>query len=496
MRAFHSGMDTHFESDIFPVQVVELDGQSESVLVGGRHLLPLLPEALRGIEEIAVLGWGSQGQAQAQNLRDSLAGTDIRVSVGLRAGSASVPEARAAGFTEEDDTLCDMFDLARRADLVLLLIADAAQVELYPEIVDSLRPGTTLGLSHGFLIAHLQAAGESLPPDVNVIGVCPKGMGPSVRRLYQQGIALEGAGINASFAVEQDVDGWATDIALAWAVAIGAPYTFKTTFGSEARSDIFGERGVLLGAVHGIVEALYRRARENGADEEDAFERACESLTGPIARAISSRGPRGLYETLSESERRHFSRAYSATYAPACGLLAEIYDEVDSGRELQSVIAAGGRLERHPMGTVEGTRMWQVGAAVRARRHERHVPIDPYTAGVFVAVMTAQIDLLREKGHPWSEVANESVIEAVDSLIPYMHARGVAYMVDNCSTTARLGARKWGPLFEATLTRIALPASDAAPADPSLIERFLSHPMHDVLATLREFRPPVDIAVE
>ena len=73
--------------------------------------------------------------------------------------------------------------------------------------------------------------------------------------------------------------------------------------------------------------------------------------------------------------------------------------------------------------------------------------VNPVTAGLYCAVMMAQIDLLIEKGHCLSEVCNESVIEAVDSLNPYMHFKGVAYMVDNCSTTARLGSRKWAPTF-------------------------------------------------
>ena len=488
--------ETTVQSHIFPIEEIELGGAVESILVGGRHLMPLLPQALRGVEEIGVLGWGSQGPAQAQNLRDSLAGTGIKVSVGLRAGSPSFAAARRAGFNEADDTLGELFDVAARADMVLLLIADAAQAALYPKLFDALRPGTTLGLSHGFLVGHLDTVQDEFPPDINVIGVCPKGMGPSVRRLYEQGASLAGAGINASFAVEQDVDGWATDLALAWSVGIGSPYTFRTTFDNEYRSDIFGERGVLLGALHGIVESLYRRARDLGATQTEAFEQSCETLTGPVARTISARGLRGLLNELDADGRREFERAYTATYRPVLGVLAEIYDEVDSGRELAGVLDAAERLGRHPMGEVEGTPMWEIGASLRARRHARATPVVPFAAGVFAATMTAQVDLLREKGHPWSEVANESVIEAVDSLIPYMHARGVAYMVDNCSITARLGARRWGPVFEATLARICYPAAERGrPADGGPFDAFLTHPLHDVLATLTTYRPPVDIAV-
>jgi len=115
---------------------------------------------------------------------------------------------------------------------------------------------------------------------------------------------------------------------------------------------------------------------------------------------------------------------------------------------------------------------------------------------VFCATMMAQVDLLEERGHPWSEIVNESVIEAVDSLIPYMHSRGVAYMVDNCSTTARLGTRKWGPRFESTITQIVLPLLDGSGGrDEKLLEEFREHPVHDVLAEVGQYRPPVDISV-
>ncbi len=245
-----------FESKIFPVETIELDGVEETYLRGGRHLFGLLPKALAGIKQIGVIGWGSQGPAQAQNLRESLAGTAIKVVVGLRQGSESFEDARAAGFAEDDGTLGEMFDVIRGSDLTILLISDASQAQLHRRIFDALKPGSTLGLSHGFLLGYLETIGEKFPTDVNVIAVCPKGMGPSVRRLYEQGREVNGAGINTSFAVEQDLDGRATDIALAWSVALGAPYTFKTTLKSEVVPDLFGERSILLEAVHGTVQAI------------------------------------------------------------------------------------------------------------------------------------------------------------------------------------------------------------------------------------------------
>ena len=140
--------------------------------------------------------------------------------------------------------------------------------------------------------------------------------------------------------------------------------------------------------------------------------------------------------------------------------------------------------------------MWKVGEGVRAKRGSTVVPINPVTAGIYIATMVAQVDLLKEKGHPYSEIANESIIEAVDSLNPYMHYKGVAFMIDNCSTTARLGARKWAPRFDYLLMQLAYPKIDAGTAaDADLIKAFESNPIHEVLASCSELRPAVDIAV-
>ena len=180
-------MSLDFDSKIFRKDVISVAGGKESVVKGGRDLFPLVHKVFAGVGQIGVIGWGSQGPAQAQNLRDTLAGTPTRVKVGLRTGSASMAEARAAGFTEETGTLGEMIEVIRESDMVLLLISDAAQTHLYPEVFKALKPGATLGLSHGFLLGHLDSVGESFPANVNVIAVCPKGMGPSVRRLYVQG---------------------------------------------------------------------------------------------------------------------------------------------------------------------------------------------------------------------------------------------------------------------------------------------------------------------
>ncbi len=374
-----------FTSKVFAVEKLDLGQGAEQIVKGGRHLFPLLPKAFAGIKQIGVIGWGSQGPAQAQNLRESLEGTGIRVKVGLRPGSSSAKEATAAGFTSESGTLGEMFDVVKESDLVLLLISDAAQAELFGRVFELLRPGVTLGLSHGFLLGHMKNVGAKFPANINVVGVCPKGMGPSVRRLYVQGKEVNGAGINASFAVEQDTDGRATDIALGWSVALGSPYTFETTLESEYKSDIYGERGILLGAVHGVIESVYRRFVAKGASREDAFLRSSESITGPISRTISKEGIRAVYEGLDVAGKATFEKAYGATYPAAREVMEEIYDEVASGNEIRGVVLAGERLKRRPMGKIDGTETWKVGATVRARREAQKTPVDPFTAGVYIA---------------------------------------------------------------------------------------------------------------
>jgi len=488
---------TDFNTKCFTKEKLVLSTTQEYIVRGGRNLFPQLPCAFQGIKKVGVIGWGSQGPAQAQNLRDSFkdAGMDVKVAIGLRPGSRSFDEAKKAGFTEADGSLGEMYNVIKESDMVILLISDGAQAGCYKQVQAAMKPGATLGLSHGFLLGYLDSIGEKFRSDINVILVAPKGMGPSVRRLYVQGKSVNGAGINCSFAVHQDVNGKATDLAIGWAVAIGSPFCFQTTLRNEYRSDIFGERGILLGAVHGLVEALWRRYVAHGISEEDAFKKSVECVTGPITSTISKRGIKAVYDDLDANGKAIFEKAYAATYTPAFDILIECYEDVASGNEIKSVILAGERHGRLPMGKIDGTHMWQVGQKVRASR-SGSIPVDPFTAGVYCAVMMAQIDLLVEKGHVLSEVINESVIESVDSLNPYMHARGVSYMVDNCSTTARLGSRKWAPRFDYNISQQAFVALDNnAKLDMSLIEKFKANPIHGAIVECARLRPSVDISL-
>jgi len=494
MNAVHLDFNTkHFKKEL-----VSFAGHDEYIVRGGRDKFPGLKEAFKGVKTVGVIGWGSQAPAQAQNLMDSFAaaGVDAKVKIGLRMSSQSVAEAEAVGFTKAKGTLGEVLDVVAESDLVVLLISDAAQAKLYPRLLAAMKPGATLGLSHGFLLGVMKNDNVDFRKDINVVLVAPKGMGPSVRRLYEQGKSVNGAGINCSFAVHQDYTGTAGDIAIGWAIGVGAPFAFPTTLESEYKSDIYGERCILLGAVHGMVEALFRRYTRQGMSDEEAFKQSVESITGVISRVISTKGMVAVYNMLDAAGKKTFEEAYTASFKPAMDICLEIYEDVASGNEIKSVVQAGSRFDRFPMGKIDGTYMWKVGQTVRSKRDESKIPLNPFTAGVYVATMMATIEVLREKGHPYSEICNESIIEAVDSLNPYMHARGVAFMVDNCSYTARLGSRKWAPRFDYILEQQAFTAIDEGRVtDKETFSKFMSDPVHSALATCSEMRPSVDISV-
>ena len=188
-----------------------------------------LPEAFKGIKNIGVIGWGSQAPAQAQNLKDSLefAGMkDVKVSIGLRMDSPSVKEAEAVGFSKSDGTLGEVFDIIAKSDLVVLLISDGAQVrfifsswiatttscnpaacklddhhlcptitpvpqaKMYPRLLAAMKPGATLGLSHGFLLGVMKNDNVDFRKDINVVLVAPKVPHQSTRSCTRLNIAV------------------------------------------------------------------------------------------------------------------------------------------------------------------------------------------------------------------------------------------------------------------------------------------------------------------
>ncbi|KAG6751151.1 hypothetical protein POTOM_045670 [Populus tomentosa] len=325
------------------------------------------------------------------------------------------------------------------------------EADNYEKVFSCMKPNSILGISHGFLLGHLKSIGLDFPKNISVIAVCPKGMGPSVRRLYVQGKEINGAGINSDI------------VALGWSVALGSPFTFATTLGQEYKSDVFGERGILLGVVHGIVESLFRWYTENG-------------MKGKLA----------IISSLSEESKLEFDIVLHIILAwTSC--IYECYEDVAFGSEISSVVKAGRRFYVYmfifpsvllpdqqrrnlfPLHFFLNKRMvYQLFQWVKLIRHRfersamktKSIPFwklginEPANSLFYESLMEfgpleqergfyEMIEILRKKGHSYShEIINESVIESVDSLNPFIHARGVSFTVGNCSTSARLGSMK------------------------------------------------------
>lgn len=213
-------------------------------------------EGLLQGKKIAVIGYGSQGHAHAQNLKDS--GFDV--VVGVRPGK-SFDAAKEDGMN-----VATVKEAAEQADLIMILLPDERQKQVYDEEIEpALKAGKSLVFAHGFNV-HF---GEIKPPaDVDVFLVAPKGPGHLVRRTYEAG-----AGVPALFAVYQDVSGQAKDVALAYAKGIGSARAgvLETTFKEETETDLFGEQAVLCGGTTALVKAGFETLVEAGYQPELAY---------------------------------------------------------------------------------------------------------------------------------------------------------------------------------------------------------------------------------
>ena len=206
---------------------------------------------------VAVVGYGSQGHAHAQNLRDS----GVNVVIGLYEGSKSAAVAKADGFE-----VLNTADAVKKADLVMILINDEKQAEMYKkDIAPNLEDGMTLAFAHGFNIHYKQII---VPESVNVIMIAPKGPGHTVRSQY-----AKGQGVPCLIAVEQDATGNAKDIALAYAMGVGGARggVLETTFREETETDLFGEQAVLCGGVTALMKAGFETLVEAGYKPENAY---------------------------------------------------------------------------------------------------------------------------------------------------------------------------------------------------------------------------------
>ncbi len=357
---------------------IDFGGVKEEVVTRKEFPMEKAREVLKN-ETIAIIGYGVQGPAQALNLKDN----GFNVIIGQsKKFIEDWNRAKEDGWKPGKD-LFEIEEAAKRGTIIEFLVSDAAQREVWPSIKKNLKKGDALYFSHGFSITYKDQTGVIPPKNVDVILCAPKGSGTSVRRNF-----LSGAGINASFAVYQDATGKARERCIALGIGIGAGYLFPTTFKKEVYSDLVGERGVLMGALAGIMEAQYSVLRKHGHSPSEAFNETVEELTQSLIRLVDENGMDWMYSNCSATAQRgalDWKPKFKKAVLP---LFNELYRRVASGEETKRVISLGSkpdykvRLSKE-LGAIRDSEMWRAGKATRdLRPRESARKIDHTTRGV------------------------------------------------------------------------------------------------------------------
>ncbi len=344
---------------------IDFGGVVEDVVTREEFPLEKAREVLKD-EVVAVLGYGVQGPAQSLNMREN----GIHVIVGQWKGDQAAWDKAVADGWVPGETLFDLEDAVDRGTIIQFLVSDAAQMMTWPRIKPHLKPGDALYFSHGFSIVYSDQTGVVPPDNVDVILVAPKGSGTSVRANF-----LAGSGINASYAVEQDYTGRAEERAIALGIAIGAGYLFPTTFRNEVVSDLTGERGVLMGALAGIMEAQYNLLRKHGHTPSEAFNETVEELTQSLIRLVDKNGMDWMYANCSTTAQRgalDWRHQFRKAVEPVFDWL---YESVVSGEQTRVVLESNSAPDyREKLGEelreMRESEMWRAGAAVRSLRPE------------------------------------------------------------------------------------------------------------------------------
>jgi len=266
---------------------------------------------------IAVIGYGSQGHAHAQNLRDS----GFKVVVGQRPGSANWELAKKHGFDPVSAS-----EAAEKADVIQILLPDTVQPQIYEnEVFPALKPGKALVFSHGFNIHYSQI----VPPrDVDVIMVAPKSPGHLVRRQYENGVGVPGLA-----AVYQDYSGKAWDKAMAYAYGIGCARAgvIRTSFEEETETDLFGEQAVLCGGVSEMVKAGFETLVQAGYQPEIAYFECLHELK-LIVDLIYEGGMKNMRYSVSETaEYGDYTRGPRVIGTESRDQMGKILQEIQNG---------------------------------------------------------------------------------------------------------------------------------------------------------------------
>jgi ketol-acid reductoisomerase len=343
---------------------INFGGVEEEVVTREEFPLARAREVLKD-EVVAVLGYGVQGPAQALNMRDN----GVNVIVGQRAGTRNWDKALEDGWVP-GETLFSVEEAAEKGTVIQYLLSDAGQRSQWPRIVECLDEGDMLYFSHGFSVTFKDDTGVIPPPHVDVALVAPKGSGRSVRTNF-----LDGSGINASFAIHQEATGRAYERTIALGIAIGAGYLFPTTFENEVFSDLTGERGVLMGALAGVMEAQYDVLRRHGHSPSEAFNETVEELTQSLIRLVGQNGMDWMYANCSTTAQRgalDWKIKFRDAVAP---VFDDLYESVTSGVETRIVLEKNSdphyreKLDAE-LRAMRESEMWQAGAAVRSLRPE------------------------------------------------------------------------------------------------------------------------------
>jgi ketol-acid reductoisomerase len=345
---------------------INFGGVIEDVITTEEFSLKKAREVLKN-EVVAVLGYGVQGPAQAFNLKDN----GINVIIGQAKEDKQYWDKAIADGWVPGKTLFPIEEAVQRGTVIQYLVSDAAQKILWPKVKANLKKGDALYFSHGFSIVYKDQTGVVPPDFVDVIMVAPKGSGTSVRRNF-----LDGSGINSSFAVHQDATGRAMERTIALGIAIGSGFIFPTTFQMEVYSDLTGERGVLMGALAGMMEAQYNELRKRGHSPSESFNETVEELTQSLIRLVAENGMDWMYANCSATAQRgalDWRHKFRKAVEP---VFAELYDSVITGKETAVVLKVNSapdykvKLEAE-LKEMHDSELWQAGAAVRALRPEK-----------------------------------------------------------------------------------------------------------------------------
>jgi ketol-acid reductoisomerase len=344
---------------------INFGGVIENVVTREEFPISKAREILKD-EIIAIIGYGVQGPAQALNMRDN----GFKVIIGQAPEFKSDWDKAVKDGWIPGETLFPVAEAAKKGTVIQYLVSDAAQRILWPVIKPCLNAGDALYFSHGFSITYKEQTNVIPPANVDVILVAPKGSGASVRTNF-----LAGTGINSSFAVFQDYTGRAEQRTLALGIAIGSGYLFPTTFLNEVYSDLTGERGVLMGALAGIIEAQYKVLRDKGHSPSEAFNETVEELTQSLIRLVDQNGMDWMYSNCSATAQRGALDWRHKFREATLPVFEALYESVRTGKETKRVLDSLSSVNYKDSLEIElkemrESELWQAGKAVRSLRPE------------------------------------------------------------------------------------------------------------------------------